>query len=182
MDAERHVVQFGEVVRTILDVFEERNGYPLGENVVVEATRPEHLSVLTEEFDGRVPEEVTTFFNRVAEIKLPNLWNGYFIGPTSWVAGIHKAAEPGAVRFDGGDREIMVLATNGGGVTYGRPTEGDSGVFVLPPAGIDDGVYLTDSLMARNFREVAGSFEEFLEELASSALAGAPDPFDPYRR
>src|SRR4030081_3742019 len=92
MDAERHVVQFSEVVRTILDGFEERNGYPPGENVVVEATGPEHLSALTEEFDGRVPGEVTTFFNRVAEVKLPNLWNGYFIGPTSWVAGIHKAA------------------------------------------------------------------------------------------
>ena len=27
---------------------------------------------------------------------------------------------------------------------YGRPAEGDGGVFVLPLAGIDDGVYLTD--------------------------------------
>lgn len=137
------------------------------------------LSALTGEV-GSVPDEVTEFFTEVGEVKLANLWNGYFVGPPSWSASLYQAGEPRAFRKDGQETEIVVVASNGGGVLYAVPVSGGE-VYVLPPSGIDNGVYDADSFMARTFRPVAGSFGEFLDRLAGAALAGEPDPFDPYR-
>ncbi|WAL68729.1 hypothetical protein ORV05_13425 [Amycolatopsis cynarae] len=41
---------------------------------------------MTEEFGNRVPGEVLAFFRAVEQISLPDLWNGYFIGPADWTA------------------------------------------------------------------------------------------------
>jgi hypothetical protein len=149
-------------------------GYPPGENsVTVGSTDP---TALTAEFGDYLPADITEFFSAFTEVSLPDLWNAYFIGPASWSATLHRNGEPRAVRLNGSDIEVIILASNGGGTHYGVPVAGGP-VLVLPPGGIDkDGVY--ESKFAH---PVAGSFGEFLEKIVSAALAGERDPFDPYR-
>jgi hypothetical protein len=149
-------------------------GYPPGENSVTAG--PADPTALTAEFGDHLPADIIEFFSAFTEVSLPDLWNAYFIGPASWSVTLHRNGEPRAVRLNGSDIEVVILASNGGGTLYGIPVEGGP-VLVLPPGGIDkDGVY--ESKFAR---PVAVSFSEFLERIVSTALAGEWDPFDPYR-
>jgi hypothetical protein len=168
------LVMLGDRLRSVARLAAERVvGYSPGENSV-NAT-PADPAVLTAEF-GDVPADVLEFFGAFTEVSLPDLWNAYSIGPPSWSVALHRNGEPRAVRLDGSDIEVIIVAWNGGGTLYGIPVAGGP-VLVLPPGGIDkDGVY--ESAFAR---PVADSFGEFVDGLVSAALAGEWDPFDPYR-
>jgi hypothetical protein len=148
-------------------------GYPPDDNTV--DVTPTDPAVLTAEF-GDVPADVLEFFGAFTEVSLPNLWNAYHIGPASWSVTLHRNDEPRAVRLDGVETDVIIVAANGGGTHYGVLVAGGP-VLVLPPGGIDkDGVYESEFA-----RPVAGSFGEFVEGLVSAALAGEWDPFDPFR-
>jgi hypothetical protein len=150
-------------------------GSPPGDNSVTVAATD--LGTLTAEFGDHLPSDVTEFFSAFTEVSLPDLWNAYFIGPASWSVAVRRAGEPRAVRINGSDVGVIIVASNGGGTLYGIPVAGGA-VLVLPPGGIDErGVYESEFA-----RPVAGSFGEFVERLVSAALAGERDPFDPYRR
>jgi hypothetical protein len=162
-------------LRSVAQLVTERVvGYPPGDNSVTVA--PTDPTTLTTEFGDHLPADITVFFSAFTEVSLPDLWNAYFIGPASWSVALHRGGEPRAVRLDGSDIEVIIVASNGGGTLYGIPVAGGP-VLVLPPGGIDEnGVYESEFA-----RPVAHSFGEFLEGLVNAGLAGEWDPFDPYR-
>ncbi|CAM3954083.1 SMI1/KNR4 family protein [Kibdelosporangium persicum] len=141
--------------------------WPPGTNEVVKSAG---IGEVTARFGGRLPAEVAGFFSVIGEVSLPDLWNGYFIGPLGWSADLYRDSSPREVRGHG---EVVVVASNGGGTLYAIPNTGE--VLALPPGGIDDGVYTGPA------REVAESFGEFLERLTLAATSGERDPFDPYK-
>ncbi|HEV7933724.1 MAG TPA: hypothetical protein VGP70_15635 [Actinomadura sp.] len=98
MDIRNAAEQLEAVTRVVLADFESKRGYPPGDNLVVSASGREDLRVLEAEFGDRVPADIAVFFGAVATVELPDLWNGYFIGPATWITGIHKAGEPRHVR------------------------------------------------------------------------------------
>jgi hypothetical protein len=178
MDITNAAEQLEAVTRMVLADFESEHGYPPGDNRVVPASGREDLQALEAEFGDRVPVDIAAFFGAVAAVRLPDLWNGYFIGPTIWITDLHKTGEPRYVRSGGETREVMIVASNGGGVLYAVPVPAGGPVLVLPNGAIEDGVYSADQPV----HAVAADFTGFLERLTTAALTEeACDPFDPYR-
>lgn len=76
-------------------------------------------------------------------------------------------------------QEVLIIASNGGGVLYAAPLPAAEPILVLPNGGIEDSVYDTGQTSA--FGPVAANLDEFLQRLIDSALRdGEPDPFDPF--
>lgn len=173
------ISQLSAVVQAIGETFERRMQFPPGVNIVLPAVDTSDLGVLERELSRRVPEDARAFFRTVAEVRWPDLWSGYTIGPASWSARLHQDGTPRAVRAGAEDIEVVVLAANGAGVLYGVPVDEGGPLLVLPPATIEAGVYLTDSPGAEGFGAAADSFAAFVDRLTEAALAGEPDPFDP---
>jgi hypothetical protein len=128
-----------------------------------------------------VPRKITAFFETITQVSLADLWNGYFIGPPSWSAALHQSAEPRFIRMNGTLQEVLIIASNGGGVLYAAPLPSGEPILVLPNGGIEDGVYDTDQ--TSGFGPVAANLDDFLQRLIDAALEdGQADPFDPFNR
>ncbi|MBA8926115.1 hypothetical protein BC739_003314 [Kutzneria viridogrisea] len=152
-----------------------------GENSVVLEGAREGIRELRAQFGADLPADVADFFAAVHEVVLTDLWNGYFLGPASWIADVHRVGDPRYVRSRGETFEVMAVACNGGGVLYVVPLPSGAPVLVLPSARIDNGVYLADTAPARGFRAVADDLAGFVEGLVDAAISGESDPYDPYR-
>lgn len=171
------------VARAVGTDFESTHGHPPGTNEVVLADGDHELRLLERELDGRVPAQIAAFFRQVTQVSLVDLWNGYFIGPPSWAAGLHEAAEPRFVRSRDTTHEVIVIASNGGGVLYAAPLPSGGPILVLPNGAIENGTYDAREPMGDGFGPVAADIGEFLQRLIDSALAkDSADPFDPYTR
>ncbi|MEU9019800.1 hypothetical protein [Actinomadura sp. NPDC048394] len=183
MDIEQVVSMLQEVAEAAAPPdFEQRFGYPPGDNHVVLARDATGAAALQAAFPGKVPPDVAAFFTAVSEVSLPDVWNAYFIGPVSWTIELHKASEPRYVRFEDADREVMILASNVGGDMFGLLVAPEGSMLAIPAAGIENGVHRADTAGAPGYRPIADTFGQFLQRLAQAALAGEPDPFDPHRR
>jgi hypothetical protein len=68
----------------LLERFVERNGYPPGVNVVVTGSG-QGGSQLSLELgpDSQVPPSIVEFLNVIEQVSLPDIRNGYFIGPAT---------------------------------------------------------------------------------------------------
>ncbi|MCE7010769.1 SMI1/KNR4 family protein [Kibdelosporangium philippinense] len=162
-----HLARIEEQLRAIAVAVMDSLPYPPGENTVGE---PGGIEELVAEFGGDLPADVVEFFSAIGAVSLPDLWNGYFIGPTSWSSTLRRTGE---LREVLGHGDVLVVASNGGGTLYAIPRTGE--VLVLPLAGIENGVYLGQA------REVADSLEDFIDGLINAATSGEWDPFDPDR-
>jgi hypothetical protein len=172
---------FRTVARGVVTGFESRHGYPPGINEIVPADGDHELGLLERELGDRVPAQIVTFFGKVTQISLEDLWNGYFIGPPSWMAYLHQAEAPRFIRSGDTTHEVVIIASNGGGVLYAAPLPSGEPIFVLPNGGIENGIY--DADQTNFFGPVAADLDEFLQRLINSALQEeSGDPFDPYRR
>lgn len=94
----------------LLERFEERFGYPPDLNFV--ATTPgrdgTRLSGAVEP-DAVVPLSVVEFFNAIEEVSLPDVWNGYFLGPVRRVIDPYTNGAPRWLMLDGRQIEILVI-------------------------------------------------------------------------
>jgi hypothetical protein len=168
------------VTRRIAGDIESTYSHSPDGNEIVLAHGENELRPLREQLGDRLPARLAAFFGRVAEVRLPDLWNGYFIGPPTWSAGLHEAAEPRFVRTHETTDEVVVIASNGGGVLYAATLPSGGPILVLPNGGIENGVY--DARDVLGFGPVADGVDEFVRRLAEAASRGDADPFDPYRR
>lgn len=102
-----------------LERFEERYGYPPDVNVVVTGTG-QGGSKLSLELgpDIQVPPSIVEFFNVVEEVSLPNVRNGYFLGPATSVAAKHAEKYPRWLELGGRRVEILTIGSDGGGALY----------------------------------------------------------------
>jgi len=173
------VPRLHHVIDQHLAGFEDRYGYPPGDHHVTPATDTAGIDALKQEFGESLPTSVARLFGTVTEVSLPDLWNGYFIGPASWSIGLHQAAEPRAVAMDDAIVEVLIIGSDGGGSLYALALDGTEAVFSLPPAGIERGVWTRPS--NEPTRKLAGSLNEFLSifvaQLEDYVLHGGPAPF-----
>ncbi|MFI7705827.1 hypothetical protein [Nonomuraea sp. NPDC049480] len=180
-DVIRYRTRLDELVARHLPAFEERFGYPPGENVVVAASPGESAATLEPEFGPRVPADVGAFFDVIAQVSLPDFWNGYFLGPPSWIAGLHRAREPQTVKTGAGEQEVLVFGSDGGGTMYAVPLPEGRPVYKLPSGELRDGCYRHPLGTADSPPIIADDLEEFLTVLAdgleSHVANGSPGPF-----
>jgi hypothetical protein len=151
----------------LLERFEERYGYPPGVNVVVTGTGQggSRLSLGLGP-DAQVPLSVVEFFDGIEEVSLPDVWNGYFIGPATRVVAAHVDKYPRWLELGGRWVEILVIGSDGGGALYVVGVEEDSPVFRIEEAVIESGVLCPAT--KRQAQRVAANFSTFLELFASS--------------
>jgi len=142
--------------------FEERFGYPPGDNLVVAASRPGG-AVILRELGGRVPSGVVGFFDAVEEISLPDVWNGYFLGPVDRVVGAYADESPRFITVEGDVVEVLTIGSDGGGALYCVCMEEPAPVFRLDQASIRGGVATAPPGFTR---QIAPDFSGFLEALA----------------
>lgn len=92
--------------------FLETYGFPPGDNAVIFATREssEATDVLVDLTP--IPSDLTTLYQVICEVTLPDVENGYFIHSASTVA--EHFQEYGFVRIDD-DHQALVFASDGGG-------------------------------------------------------------------
>ena len=164
----------------LLEGFEDRFGYPPDRNVVVLALG-RGGSRLSEDLkpDAVAPPAVVEFFDAVGEVRLPDVWNGYFIGPVSRVIATYADRAPRWLKLHGRQVEILVIGSDGGGALYVVGTGEDGGVLRVEEGAITDGVLgaATDDQL----RELSTTFAGFLElwacELESFAAGSATPSF-----
>ncbi|GAA4576459.1 SMI1/KNR4 family protein [Planotetraspora kaengkrachanensis] len=179
MDVDSVIKQLHDVVRVLLTDFEIRYGYPPDTNALVPADGDEELRALSQQLGAPLPADISAFFGAVEEASLPDLWNGYFIGPPSWIAELHRSREPRFIRHGTTTHEVMIIASCGGGVLYAVPLPDGRPILALPNSAIQNGVYDAD---VAGFGPVAANLDEFMRTLITAALAeDSIDPFDPYQ-
>lgn len=151
----------------LLKRFEERYGYPPDVNVVVTGTGRGGSELRLELGpDTQVPPSIVEFFNVVEEVSLPDVWNGYFIGPATRVAAMHADKRPRWLELGGRRVEILVIGSDGGGALYVVGVEEDSPVFRIEEAAIESGVLCPAT--ERQVQRLAANVSAFLELFASS--------------
>lgn len=127
--------------------FLERNGYEPEENKVLLAEGSGHAHTSFE-------PPIADFFEIVAEVSLPDVWNGYFVGPEDVYA---PERWPRKLRGpDGVALEVSIFGGDGGGSHYAL---GPQGAII-----IDNGSIVGGELVG-SARFVAASFDDFLELL-----------------
>lgn len=126
-----------------LEGFRESYGYEPDANYV-RRLDPDSASPFDGDLGFVVPVEVRKFFRAVAEVSLPDVWNGYFLGPPDLGIRAWRAGEP---------RGRIVVGSDGGGALYVVRPEDESPVFRM-----------TDAFDASPVR-VAATFDGFLVRL-----------------
>ncbi|RNL80994.1 SMI1/KNR4 family protein [Nocardioides marmorisolisilvae] len=162
-------------VDTLMSGFEDRFGYPPGDNRVVSATRPGGVA-LRDALGVRAPAAVVEFFDAIEEVSLPDVWNGYFLGPVDWVLAAYSGREPGLIELDGVQHEVLVVGADGGGALYCVVLGEHPLVVRLDQVTIRDGIARTPPGFTQ---ELAPDFAGFLEALAiaiEASVEGAHAP------
>lgn len=155
------------LVGELLSGFREKYGYDPGEHRLEFARPGEDASLLLSVFGDYLPAEVEGFFRNFAELALPDVWNGFFIGPPSWIVSVYEAAEPRAVEEPGGAREVIVVGSDGGGGLFACLRSRESPIYLLPPSRISEGNYVPLRGASLEALRVADTFESFLEDVIS---------------
>ena len=155
------------LVGELLAGFREKYGFDPGEHRLEPARPGEDASLLLSVFGRNLPDGVVGFFNNFAELALPDVWNGFFVGPPSWIVSVHEAAEPRAVEGGGGTREVIALGSDGGGGLFASQLLPDSPIYHLPPSRIREGTYVPLRGASLESLKIADSFWDFLMAVIS---------------
>ncbi|NUT31554.1 MAG: SMI1/KNR4 family protein [Hamadaea sp.] len=166
------------VVDRHLDGFEAKQGYAPADNHVSPAVQADGVIALRRAFDGRAPESVMRFFGAVEEVSLPDFWNGYFLGPAEWSAGLRSAGEPRAMATADGVVDVLIVGSDGGGSLFAVAVDGTDPVYLLPPSAIEDGVWTPGSAQATRLADSLDDFLAlFVTGLEDHVLRGGAAPF-----
>lgn len=165
MDLDGWVERVTRSTTSLLEHFEERFGYPPDSNVVVTKSRTGRVGLDGEGHGDAdvLPVAVSEFFDLVEEVSLPDVWNGYFLGPVSRVIASYTGSAPRWLTVRGQRMEIVVIGSDGGGALFVVGVE-DGSVMRVEGGAMNDGVLG----VARDdqVRHLAPSFAGFLELFA----------------
>lgn len=90
-------------------------GYPQGENILLPVDKPS-ANKLQSLVDFAPPYQVLEFYNSCGGIKLPNIWNGYFIFSVEQIyKGVADSILPTKVSTSDYSFKILVFGSDGGG-------------------------------------------------------------------
>lgn len=160
-----------------MDGFEDRFGYSPDLNELVPGTGRSGSvlrSVVAREVE--IPRSVIEFFDAIEEVSLPDVWNGYFLGPVDWVASKHAAREPRWMSVSGDLVEILLVGSDGGGALYAVALS-DGAVYRLEEPAIADGVART--AVEHQISRLADDFSDFLDLFAAGLESLASDGSTP---
>ena len=162
----------------LVEGVEERYGYAPGINHIVSGSGRSGSMLRSElEIDGEISPSVVEFFNVFEEVSLPDMWNGYFIGPATRLRDTHAEKYPRWLALDGRQLEILVVGSDGGGALYVVGVDEDSPVFRIEEAAIESGVLCPAT--ERQVQRLAANFSAFLDLMADcleSLAAGRARP------
>jgi hypothetical protein len=147
--------------------FEERHGYPPGENYLGPPADEEALwgvAALLSSLD--MSTDLVDLYRVTRDVCLSDIGNGYFIPGPGYTVGIHEAREP-AVVAGTPPTEVAVFASDGGGTMYALPAGSAGPVLRLPPSGIHDGVYTPNSY---RYGPVAPNLRDFLTRMLDGVV------------
>ncbi|GAA4561436.1 hypothetical protein GCM10023176_00010 [Micromonospora coerulea] len=160
------------VASAVLD-FEERYGYPPGENAVSEPdmTAAARLAAV----HPAIPADLVDLYAKVGAVDLPNIGNGFFLHTASGVADAHESRDLWHVRGRH-DADVVVFASDGGGTQYGLATPEGSPVYRLPPDLVLAGIYTSEN---PRFDVAAPDLSTFLDRLLQAVKTFASSSTPP---
>jgi len=134
-------------------------GYPVGEgdNVVTDPTGAP--------LPADLPRGLAAMYREIGEVSLPDIGNGYFVHPPSYLTesvarGLPVGADTAVLAGP-----VTTFGSDGGGTLYCVPAASDA-VWALPAGEIVNGVYRGGMAAPRL---IAASVEEFLDRLLDDA-------------
>ncbi|ALG09346.1 SMI1/KNR4 family protein [Kibdelosporangium phytohabitans] len=145
--------------------FQERFGYPPGDNTAVQAGEP-----VSEQVAGMLPRPLVEFYRHVSGVTLGDLHVGYFIQTAQDTVRGLSGTLP--VRLDGPAAiDIVTFGSDGGGTLFALGMPDGEPVYRLPASGVDErGVYDNSDSRAR---VIAATLPEFLTNLHALLLEAA---------
>jgi hypothetical protein len=108
------------------------------------------------------------FFSYFSKFSFPDIQNGYFIGPPSWIASIYENAEPRGISNGTFQHDLIPIGSDGGGKLFTALASRNSAVYRLPEGRIRNGVYVISAGNSLASLEIAGSFNGFISNLIDS--------------
>ncbi|MEV0254388.1 hypothetical protein AB0H82_08965 [Streptomyces sp. NPDC050732] len=152
--------------------FERKFGYPPDENFVARAAEPSPALDELSAAEG-VPQDLVAFYQKVAEVSLPDLESGFFIHPVGHTLSGMRGDLPTRIM---GSREdsVIVFGSDGGGSLYALSGTDGSTVYRLPPSRVEGGVYsegtapceIMASTLADHLSAVESELESHLDPTA----------------
>ncbi|WP_127505428.1 hypothetical protein [Actinoplanes solisilvae] len=136
----------------LLSIFEPRFGFPPGEHEVSGPATAAELAGLADLHGGDLPADLLLFHQVVAEVRLPDINNGYWI---------HRPPLPGEDpdhprRLSDG-RTVIVFGSGGGGALFAMSAGKDAPVLRLSGGALTGETYDADGATA-----VAANLQDFL--------------------
>ncbi|WP_344128474.1 hypothetical protein [Luedemannella flava] len=148
----------------LLDVFEDRFGYPPGDNLLTPAATGTDLTMLADVLtDLNLDDDLLTLYQVTDEVSLPDIGNGYFIHPPDHVVTTRRVREPGAIAGDP-PTEVVVFGSDGGGTSYALTGAAGPRVVRLPSSAIVGGTYTPPQGWSR-YGPAAEDLREFLTRM-----------------
>jgi hypothetical protein len=147
-------------VAAVMSTFEKTYGYPPSRNEVRVADESDLRAAADYGREGCGFREMSTFYESIGEVVLPDIGNGYFVHSARNV--LDRLAEEGEIFIPMADDPLgMVIASNGAGHLYVADWGG--AVHRSRTASLDE----------PEFDQVADNLPEFLDRLRHCVLAFA---------
>jgi len=112
---------------------------------------------------------VVEFFDAVEEVSLPDVWNGYFLGPVDRVIRAYADESPRFITVEAELLEVLTVGSDGGGALFCVSLEEPAPTFRLDEASIRDGVAAAPPGFVR---QLAPDFPGFLDAIAAAIESG----------
>ena len=142
--------------------FETDYGFPIGDNVVGgPCSQDEVVALAAGRLRDVMPSDVLVWCQRVREVALPDVANGYFLHAPEVICAHMRGDGIREVRGRHHD-DVVVLGSNGGGTLYAARTRSANAIYRLPPGEVIDGIYNSDD---PSFAIIATSMVEFMDNL-----------------
>ena len=158
-----------DLLARFLESFERRFGYPpgAGENWISGPAASQDIQAWRS--NGVVDvrrADILEFFGEVSEVSLPDVSNGYLIGPPSGVladlGGDGPAQVVGSLQAD-----VLPIGSDGGGGRVAVDLGAKGSVYVLRGGALRDRVYDVDWPI----EIVAANFDSYLASITNTLLA-----------
>jgi hypothetical protein len=151
-------------ITALLATFESRFGFPPGEHEIGGPATAAELAGLAGLHGDALPADLVSFHRLVAEVRLPDVNNGYWI---------HRpplpGEDPGRPRRLSDGRAVVVFGSDGGGALFALTAGSGAPVLRLSDGALLDGTYDADCAVA-----VAADLPDFLTRLRLEVTAGLP--------
>ena len=158
--------ELSQLAARFTDSFEDRFGYPPGENHVVVAEPRRTQDELASLGLQGAHADLVTLYAQIESVSLPDIGNGLFIHP---VADPAKSGQPTTLTGDTED-QITVFGSDGGGNLFALNATGDK-VYRLSSGALHGDTYEADAGEFTVIAPLLGGFLELVLTATARALS-----------